>query len=79
MHIRVALDVCNPLKRRMKIKKPRGDWCWINFKYDAYLRYVIIMEFLDIPILFVRIFLTWEIKMLLSHTGLFSKLLVSVR
>lgn len=28
---RVQID--KPLKRRMKIRKARGDWFWINFKY----------------------------------------------
>lgn len=34
MRIRVKLDVRNPLKRRMKIKKEGGEWCWVNFKYE---------------------------------------------
>lgn len=32
--IRVRIDVCKPLKSRMKIKREGGDWSWINFKYD---------------------------------------------
>ena len=32
--VRVSLDVRKPLKRRMKIKKPGGDWYWVNFKYE---------------------------------------------
>lgn len=32
--IRVRIDVCKPLKRRMKIKREGGDWSWINFKYE---------------------------------------------
>ncbi|XWS66198.1 hypothetical protein CRYUN_Cryun05aG0179300 [Craigia yunnanensis] len=32
--ILVTIDVRKPLKRMMKIKKQRGDWSWINFKYE---------------------------------------------
>lgn len=28
------MDVCVPLKRRMKIKKDGGDWIWISFKNE---------------------------------------------
>ncbi|KAK6117177.1 hypothetical protein DH2020_049056 [Rehmannia glutinosa] len=34
MRIRVAFDVRNPLKRRMKIKNMGGEWVWIHFKYE---------------------------------------------
>ena len=34
MRIKVALDICKPVKRRMKIKKARGDWRWIHFGYE---------------------------------------------
>lgn len=32
--VRVRLDVCKSLKRRMKIKRKGGDWSWLNFKYE---------------------------------------------
>lgn len=34
LRIRVAIDIDRPLKRRMKIKKPGGEWLWIQFKYE---------------------------------------------
>lgn len=34
MRIRVRIDVNEPLKRRMHMKKPGGTWVWINFKYE---------------------------------------------
>ncbi|XP_012080009.1 uncharacterized protein LOC105640334 [Jatropha curcas] len=34
MRIRVSLNIHKPLKRRMQIKKARGDWIWIIFKYE---------------------------------------------
>ncbi|KAK6125540.1 hypothetical protein DH2020_040719 [Rehmannia glutinosa] len=34
MRIRVAVDVRIPIKRRMKLKKPDGEWIWVNFKYE---------------------------------------------
>ena len=34
MRIRVSLDVRKPLKRRMKLKKTRSEWIWIDFKYE---------------------------------------------
>ncbi|XP_019184789.1 PREDICTED: uncharacterized protein LOC109179748 [Ipomoea nil] len=34
MRVRVALNVGKPLKRKMKIKKPRGEWYWVEFKYE---------------------------------------------
>lgn len=32
--IQVTIDVNQPLKRRMKIKKAADDWYWISFKYE---------------------------------------------
>lgn len=34
LRIRVKVQVDKPLTRRMKIKKPGGDWFWVNFKYE---------------------------------------------
>lgn len=34
LRIKVAIDVYKPLKSKMRIKKPRGDWMWIKFKYE---------------------------------------------
>ncbi|KAK6156010.1 hypothetical protein DH2020_010258 [Rehmannia glutinosa] len=34
MRIRVVIDVRSPIKRRMKLTKPNGEWVWINFKYE---------------------------------------------
>ncbi|KAJ9187638.1 hypothetical protein P3X46_003067 [Hevea brasiliensis] len=34
MRIRVCLDINKPLKRRTQIKKPGGEWSWVNFKYE---------------------------------------------
>lgn len=34
MRIRVAIDVGQPLKKQMKIKKVGGEWIWIHFKYE---------------------------------------------
>lgn len=32
--IKVTLDLNNPLRRRMKIKREGGEWSWENFKYE---------------------------------------------
>ncbi|KAK1394646.1 hypothetical protein POM88_013702 [Heracleum sosnowskyi] len=32
VRIRVAMNVEKPLKRRMKIKRERDNWSWLNFK-----------------------------------------------
>lgn len=34
MRIRVAIDVRVSLKSGMKIKRPGGNWLWINFRYE---------------------------------------------
>lgn len=34
VRVRVVLNVENPLKRRMKIKREGDAWSWINFKYE---------------------------------------------
>lgn len=34
VRIRVTMDICKPLKRRIKIKREGGTWSWINFKYE---------------------------------------------
>lgn len=34
LSIRVNMDLGQPLKRRMKIKREGGDWSWVNFKYE---------------------------------------------
>ena len=34
MRIRVSMDVRKPLKRRMKLKKARSDWIWVDLKYE---------------------------------------------
>ena len=34
LRIKVSIDVREPIKRRMKIKKPSGDCFWVNFKYE---------------------------------------------
>lgn len=34
MRLRVAIDVCMPLKRYKKIRRPGGDWFLVNFKYE---------------------------------------------
>ncbi|KAL8158305.1 hypothetical protein AgCh_002851 [Apium graveolens] len=39
LRIRVTLQVCKPLKRRMKIKREGGNWGWINFKYERLSTY----------------------------------------
>ena len=32
MRIRVSIDVRQPLKRRIRLKKAGGDWMWVDFK-----------------------------------------------
>lgn len=34
VHIRVKMNVANPQKRRMKIKRVGGEYSRINFKYE---------------------------------------------
>ncbi|KAJ9175225.1 hypothetical protein P3X46_013802 [Hevea brasiliensis] len=34
MCVRVRMDVRKPLKRKMRIKMPKGDWVTISFKYE---------------------------------------------
>lgn len=35
LRIRVTIDILRPLKSKMRIKKARGDWLWIQFKYEC--------------------------------------------
>lgn len=42
MKIRVSIYLSNPLKMRMKIKKTRDDWFWINFEYENVLTFCFI-------------------------------------
>ena len=32
MRIRIALDIRKLMKRKMKIKKTRGEWGWLHFR-----------------------------------------------
>lgn len=32
--VRVLLDIRKPLKRRMRIKRPGGEWTWVKFRYE---------------------------------------------
>lgn len=34
MMVRTKLNVTKPLKARMKMKKPGGDWFWIDLRYE---------------------------------------------
>ena len=34
MRIRVELDILKPLKDKMKLKYPRGEWVWVKFQYE---------------------------------------------
>ncbi|KAL9441583.1 hypothetical protein AB3S75_020141 [Citrus x aurantiifolia] len=34
MRIRVSIDVRQPLKRRLRLKKEGGEWFWVEFKYE---------------------------------------------
>lgn len=34
MRVRVTIDICKPLKRRMKVRRTGDDWFWITFKYE---------------------------------------------
>lgn len=34
MRVLVRIDIRQPLKKGMKIKKERGGWAWIEFKYE---------------------------------------------
>uniref|UniRef100_A0A803NVG6 Uncharacterized protein n=1 Tax=Cannabis sativa TaxID=3483 RepID=A0A803NVG6_CANSA len=34
LRVRTSKDIEKPLKRRMKLKRPDGDWLWTNFKYE---------------------------------------------
>ena len=35
LHVRVTVDINQPLKKRMKLRKKEGnDWFWVNFKYE---------------------------------------------
>lgn len=59
LRIKVAIDVHKPLKSTMRLKKPGGNWMWINFKYErlpSYL-FVFIVELLVIRRSFVKLFL----------------------
>lgn len=35
LRVRVMLSIEKPLKRRMKLKKNEGQWCWANFRYEG--------------------------------------------
>uniref|UniRef100_A0A2C9V383 Zinc knuckle CX2CX4HX4C domain-containing protein n=1 Tax=Manihot esculenta TaxID=3983 RepID=A0A2C9V383_MANES len=30
----VTIDITKPLKRRLQMKHPKGDWGWVDFKYE---------------------------------------------
>lgn len=34
MHVRVSIDVRQPLKKRMQLSKSENDWFWADFKYE---------------------------------------------
>ncbi|KAF2323514.1 hypothetical protein GH714_035863 [Hevea brasiliensis] len=34
MRIMVTMDVNKPLKRRLQMKHPKGEWEWVDFKYE---------------------------------------------
>ncbi|XP_031095276.1 uncharacterized protein LOC115999574 [Ipomoea triloba] len=34
MRVRVTVDVSKPLKKRMKMKRPGGEWFWVDFRYE---------------------------------------------
>ncbi|XP_043817082.1 uncharacterized protein LOC122724918 [Manihot esculenta] len=34
MRIKVTIDITKPLKRRLQMKHPKGDWGWVDFKYE---------------------------------------------
>lgn len=34
MRIRVKLQLLNPLQTKMKLKKPGGDWFWVDLRYE---------------------------------------------
>uniref|UniRef100_A0A199UAY2 CCHC-type domain-containing protein n=1 Tax=Manihot esculenta TaxID=3983 RepID=A0A199UAY2_MANES len=34
MRIRVDVDVRLPLKRKLQVRKPKGAWQWVHFKYE---------------------------------------------
>lgn len=34
LRIKVTIDISFPLKSQMRIKKPGGEWLWIQFKYE---------------------------------------------
>ena len=44
LRIKVAINVHKPLKNQMRIKKPKGDWMWIKFKYERLPSYVFIVD-----------------------------------
>ncbi|KAJ9179287.1 hypothetical protein P3X46_011096 [Hevea brasiliensis] len=34
MRIKVTMDVNKPLKRKLQMKHPKGEWEWVDFKYE---------------------------------------------
>lgn len=45
LKVRVTLDIAKPLKRRMKVRKTRNEWSWINFKYENVPKFCFICGF----------------------------------
>lgn len=35
VRVRVTMDITKALKRRIKLKRERGNWNWVNFKYES--------------------------------------------
>lgn len=35
LRVRVSIPLEKPLKRRMKLKRSKTQWCWANFKYEG--------------------------------------------
>nr|GMD70849.1 uncharacterized protein LOC109179941 [Ipomoea batatas] len=44
MRVRVQLDVTKPLKRKMRVKPPRGEAFYIDFKYERLTTFCFIYE-----------------------------------
>lgn len=46
LRVRVLLSIEKPLKRRMKLRRSGGQWCWANFRYEGVPTFCFICGFI---------------------------------
>lgn len=44
MRIWVRMDIPKPIRRKIQIKKLKGEWIWIDFKYEKISMFCYFLE-----------------------------------